>query len=450
VTLRTDSQFTTGTVGLTNARTRIVGARTGVLADFVVAVVRIARSTRTALAAVARRAATVVTPLGWVVLFVVPFGFGFGYGLGWVELVAVAWACVVLLLVAMLYLIGSTPLVVELALPHVRTVVGEAVDGELVVRNSSRLRSAVATLEIPVGAGLAEVSVPPIPGRDQVRLPFTVPATRRGMITVGPVRTVRADPVGLVRREHIWSAASELFVHPRTIGISSMSTGLVRDLEGNPTRDLSTSDISFHALREYANGDERRHIHWKSTARTGTLMVRQYEETRRSHLVIAMSLATQDYANDDEFEMAVSVTGSLGARAIRDTRELSVVVSERTPDFAKRRVFAVRSLSTLSRNRLLDELSLVESAEAALPLVDLARVAGSRVSGISVAFIICGSTTSAVELRAASSRFPLGVEVVAVMCDPQTIPGLRRVAGLSVLTIGQLDDLARALRQAAP
>jgi uncharacterized protein (DUF58 family) len=449
VTLRTDSQFTTGTSGLTNARTRIVGARTGVLADFVVAVVRIGRSARSVLGAAFRRAATVVTPLGWVVLAVVPIGFGWGYGLGWIEFVAVAWACVVLLLIAMVYLIGSTPLVVELVLPHERTVVGEAVEGQLVVRNGSRIRSAAATLEVPVGFGLAEVSVPAIVGRGEIVVPFTVPATRRGVITVGPVRMVRADPVGLVRREHTWSAASELFVHPRTIGIPSMSTGFVRDLEGNPTRDLSTSDISFHALREYANGDERRHIHWKSSARTGTLMVRQYEETRRSHLVIALSLATQDYAHADEFEMAVSVAGSLGARAIRDTREVSVVVSEKTPDFAKRRVFAVRSLSTLSRNRLLDELSLVDSAEAALPLIDLARVAGSRVTGISVAFIICGSSTSPTELRAASTRFPAGVEVVAVICDPDTIPGLRQVAGLSVLTIGQLDDLARALRQAA-
>jgi hypothetical protein len=71
------------------------------------------------------------------------------------------------------------------------------------------------------------------------------------------------------------------------------------------------------------------------------------------------------------------------------------------------------------------------------------------VTGISVAFIICGSRTTPAALRAASTRFPLGVEVVAVVCDPETIPGLRRVAGLSVLTIGYLDDLVRSLRQAA-
>jgi hypothetical protein len=43
----------------------------------------------------------------------------------------------------------------------------------------------------------------------------------------------------------------------------------------------------------------------------------------------------------------------------------------------------------------------------------------------------------------------VGVEVVAIVCDPDSIPGLRRVAGLSVLTIGYLEDLQRSLARSA-
>jgi uncharacterized protein (DUF58 family) len=248
-----------------------------------------------------------------------------------------------------------------------------------------------------------------------------------------------------VRRELVWTGAEELFVHPRTIGIPSMSTGFIRDLEGNPTRDLSNNDVSFHALREYVPGDERRYIHWKSTARTGTYMVRQFEETRRSHLVIALSLASSDYETEEEFEMAVSVAGSLGARAIRDARTVTVVASEFTPEFAKQKVFAVRLLSTVSRARLLDDLAVVEHSETALSITDVARVTGEQAGGVSVAFLVCGSGVTSQELRAASTKFPLGVEVVAVVCNPDSTPGLRRVAGLSVLTIGFLDDLQKSL-----
>jgi uncharacterized protein (DUF58 family) len=269
------------------------------------------------------------------------------------------------------------------------------------------------------------------------------------VLEIGPVRTVEGDPLGLLRRESGAEEPLRLFVHPRTIPVPSMSTGFVRDLEGNPTRDLSPSDVAFHAVREYAPGDERRHIHWRSTAKAGTLMVRQFEETRRSHILIALSLASSDYVTAEEFELAVSVAGSLGVRAIRDARNVSVVVSERTPEFAKRRNYALKPLSTITRTRLLDDLSLVQHAENALPLVDLARVAGETVSGMSVAFLVCGTGASTSVLRAAAVAFPLGVEVVAVVCDPGVAPGLRRVAGLSVLTIGYLDDLAKSLARSA-
>ena len=433
------------TGGLTNARTRLVGARTGLLADVVVAFVRSLRTVKRFAVRVAVRAADVVTPLGWTMLAIAPVGLIAGYRFGWIELVILGWADLVLLVVAALYLVGRTRLRVSLDVARPRTVVGDPVVGELLVRNPSRLRSTAITLEVPVGQGVAEIVTPALAPNGESRSEFMVPATWRGVVTVGPVRLVRADPLGLVRREHTWAAAHEVIVHPATIGIPSMSTGFVHDLEGHATGELSASDLSFHTLRDYFPGDEQRHIHWKSTAKTGVFMVRQFEQTKRSHLVIALSLAAADYATVEQFELAVSVAGSLGVRAIRDTRDVSVIVSETTPEFAKRKVFAVKSLATLSRNRLLDDLARVESSDATLPLVDVSRVAATRVSGISVAFLICGSGATPASLRAASSKFPLGVEVLAVVCDPESIPGLRQVPGLSVLTIGYLDDLNRSL-----
>lgn len=391
------------------------------------------------------RVAAVVTPLGWTVVLLVPLTLGFGYGLGWIELIVVGFAGLAMLVIATLYLIGRSPVSIALTVEHSRVVVGEPAAGQLVATNPGRRRALGVTVEVPVGLGLAELVLPGLARGASVQRQFPIPTGRRGVVPVGPVRTVRADPVGLVRRELIWADVAELFVHPRTIGIPSLSTGLIRDLEGKPTRDLSNNDVSFHALREYLPGDERRYIHWKSTARTGKYMVRQFEETRRSHLVVALSLASSDYGTDAEFEMAVSVAGSLGARAIRDARTVSVVASEYTPQFAKRKVFAVRLLSTLTRSRLLDDLAVVEKSETALSITDVAKVAGDQATGVSVAFLVCGSTVNPQELRAASVAFPVGVEVIAIVCDPDRTPGLRRVSGLSVLTIGYLEDLQKSL-----
>lgn len=448
-TTRFDPSHDTSTQGLSNARTRIVGDRIGLIADAVIAVVRATAGVRGVLSGWWMAASAVITPLGWSVMLLVPLAFLFGYGFSWLELVAVGYAGVVLLVVAVAYLLGRSAFVVTLAVPHSRVVAGETATGVLTMSNPTRRRLPGVKVEIPVGAGIAERALPGLGGKASARHEFDIPTARRGVLLVGPVRTVRADPIGLVRRELFWTGAVELFVHPRTIGIPSTSTGLIRDLEGNPTRDLSNSDVSFHALREYVPGDERRNIHWKSTAKTGTYMVRQFEETRRSHLVIALSLASADYASEEEFEMAVSVAGSLGTRAIRDARTVSVVVSERTPEFAKRKVLAVRQLSTVSSSRLLDDLATVEKAESSLAILDVARVTSEQVNGISVAFLICGSLPTPAQLRAASTRFPLGVEVVAIVCNPDMVPGLRRVPGLSVLTIGFLEDLRKSLARSA-
>lgn len=446
---RYDSVSQASTRGLKNVRAQIVGERTGRLADAIVAVVQISRELGVVFRSLIAKISSVVTVLGWSMLVLVPIAFSLGYSLGWIEFVVIGWAGLVLLIVAAAYLVGRGSFSVTLGLAHSRVVVGEPASGVVTIANPKNRRILGALVEIPVGEAFAAVTMPSLAKGAVFRHEFSVPTTRRGVVNIGPVKSVRADPLGLIRREIVWSDPQELFVHPLTIGVPSTTTGFIRDLEGNPTRQISNSDVSFHALREYLPGDERRYIHWKSTARTGVHMVRQFEETRRSHLVIALSLATADYANDEEFELAVSVAGSLGVRAIRDARSVSVVVGERTPDFAKRKVFAVSPLSTLTRTRLLDDLSTIEKQEAALDVRDIARVVSEQVAGISVAFLVCGSTPTPTQLRAASSFFPVDVEVVAIVCDPEVVPGFRRVPGLSVLTIGYLQDLQKSLSRSA-
>ncbi len=430
---------------LTNARARIVGTRDGVLADAIVSLVRFTRATGAAIARVWAWLTGVITALGWSIIVVGVVSLAAGYGLGWVEAVVVGWTALVMIAIATLYLAGRNAYDVTLGLPGNRVVVGDKAPGEVIVANPTRRRLPGVRVEVPVGSGLAEFAAPSLPRGDSHSDVFLVPTSRRGIIPIGPVRTVRADPVGLLRREVVWAESLDLFVHPRTIAIPSMSTGFVRDLEGAPTRDLTASDVAFHALREYVPGDERRNIHWKSTAKTGSYMVRQFEETRRSHLLVALSLSNFDYATAEEFELAVSATASLGVRAIHDSRTLSVVASEETPEFAKRTVHAVRRISTINRGRLLDDLSAVETANSALRVPELARIAAEGAAGTSIAFLVCGSAVTPAQLRSASAHFPAGVDVVAVVCDIGATPRLRRVAELSVLTIGFLEDLQKSL-----
>ena len=57
-------------------------------------------------------------------------------------------------------------------------------------------------------------------------------------------------------------------------------------------------------------------------------MVRQFEETRRAHLAISLSINTDEYASEQEFEMAISAAASIGRQAIREQRELDVLTQK--------------------------------------------------------------------------------------------------------------------------
>ena len=257
------------------------------------------------------------------------------------------------------------------------------------------------------------------------------------------MKPVLSVPIAIV-----WSQSLDLHVHPRTIAIGTLSTGFIRDLEGSPTRDLTASDIAFHALREYVPGDDRRFIHWKSSAKTGTFMVRQFEETRRSRLMVVLDLDPEAYRDDAEFELAVSAAASVGARAIRDARTVSFVVSGRVRARGTRGS-GMRELPTVSRDRLLDALCIVERQDDAVLLPDVARSAAESLPGVSLAFLVTGTGRGAGGLRAAASRLPAGVEAIAVQCSPGGEATSRTVAGLTVFGIGYLEDLRAMLARSA-
>ena len=231
----------------------------------------------------------------------------------------------VLLLIAIAFVLGKSMYAVKLDLARTRVAVGDNAVGSIAVENTSPRTVLPAALELPVGQATALFHLPRMkPGQVHEDL-FTIPTTRRAVITVGPVRSVRADPLQLLRRQVLWTEPTDLFVHPRTTSLDGPAAGFLKDLEGLTTKDLSNSDIAFHALRDYVPGDDRRHIHWKTTARTGKLMVRQFEETRRSHMAVALSVNTDEYEHDDDFELAISAAASLGRQAIKENRELSVI-----------------------------------------------------------------------------------------------------------------------------
>lgn len=377
----------------------------------------------------------VVRPVTWVLIVVAAVLWIVGARLGWKELVVAAVVMVAALVLCTLFLVGRTAYDVGLDLNRTRVVVGERAVGALTLANTGTRAILPSRVVLPVGAGRGVFAIKRLAAGETAEELFAIPTTRRAVLAVGPVSVVRGDPLGLFERVQRRDRPVDLYVHPRTVSFSGQSLGFVRDLDGLPTTDLSPDDVSFHALREYQAGDDLRHVHWKSTARVGSVMVRQYEETRRSHFVIGLSRGAADYADPDEFELAVSIAGSLGLRAIRDSQRVEVLVHGRT-------------LPAATGKQLLDSLSGVEQARPREgSVVELAGAVAAAVAVTSVVVLVCGSAVDGAALRVACGRLPFGARVLVVVADTGAAPALRRIGDADVLTVGALEQLPGALRK---
>lgn len=378
---------------------------------------------------------SVVRPAAWVLIALALVLWVSGQALGWWELTVAAVVVTTVLALCLLFLIGRTAYDITLDLNRTRVVVGERAVGALTLANTGGRAILPSRVLLPVGSGRGVFDIHRLAPGDSAEELFAIPTSRRAVVKVGPVSVVRGDPLGLFERVHRRDEPVDLFVHPRTVNFDGQSLGFLRDLEGLPATDLSRDDVSFHALREYQPGDDLRHVHWKSTARTGDVMVRQYEETRRSHFVIGLSTNPADYRDDDEFELAISAAGSLGLRALRDSQRVEVRVQQRL-------------LPSATGKQFLDSLSaLSHSGPRAGRMVDLAGVVAATLPAASVVVLVCGSRVDANDLRAACSRLPFGARVLAVVAERGATPSLRRIGDANVVTVGVLDQLAGALRK---
>ncbi|MGY3127907.1 uncharacterized protein (DUF58 family) [Agrococcus sp. UYP33] len=374
-----------------------------------------------------------ITGFGWAVLVGTIGTLVLGIALGWKELIVIGIAGALLLLAAIAFIIGRNRYRIELDLAYTRVVVGERALGRIEIHSASQKPLLPATIEVPVGRALASFHLPRMRPGDVHEDVFAIPTSRRTILQVGPVRSVRGDPVGLLRRQVKWTDPVELYVHPKTVQLDETAPGLIRDLEGITTRDLTNSDIAFHALRDYVAGDDRRYIHWKSSARTGQLMVRQFEQTRRSVLALGLSTAVDDYADPLEFETAISILGSVGLQAVRDETDLVVRTSRGT-------------LPATTGKRLLDALSGVDWSPRHDRFLDLAATIAREHAGASVIMLHAGATVDPALVRRARTLLPAQARVIVFTVVKGAKPRLQPIGDVSLATLGSVSDLPRIMR----
>jgi putative tat pathway signal sequence len=372
-------------------------------------------------------ACSVVTSFGWLVIGAAIAGFVGAILAGWAEAFALFVACLSLLIIAIILVAAPSPYRVFLRLAQERVVAGQTALGEIRVVNDAARRGGSEVIELPIGTGVAEFVIPGVSSHETWDEFFSVLTRRRGVIEIGPARTVRSDGLGLLRRVRSWDNPVTLYVHPRTVRIPFEATGFQVDVEGVVTAKLSSSDVSFHALRDYEPGDDRRAVHWQSTARLGKLIVRQYEETHRSHHLIVLDTSRSSW-DRDSFEDGVSVAASLALAGISASRTVSFAAGK-TWVPATNAGAMLDALSSLPMSGRDDITALARRAYAARP-------AASYVS------IVAPPSVSDAEAAHLAQVTPRDVTVQVLRINPKRRPRRRRLEGGVLYDCPSLRDLA--------
>ena len=177
------------------------------------------------------------------------------------------------------------------------------------------------------GTAVREVPVPTVPAHGQVRVALSFTPARRGAVKFGLVRFFKADGLGLARRMTTLIVPGRLIVLPERFTVAPLRLpGTQRRHQGGQAHSGRVGHAEeFLGLRDYRPGDSLKSIQWKSWARLGRPIVREFEdETYARHALVVDTAVGVDRA--PVLEASASVAASLAASLNLDESLLDLIM----------------------------------------------------------------------------------------------------------------------------
>ena len=262
---------------------------------------------------------------------------------------------------------------------------------------------------------------------ERVRRRYHLTAQRRGAFEFGPVLLSSGDIFGFRTRRLELPVQHTVLVYPRLVPLNRIPLRVARpggELLGE--RRIVEDPLRLAGVRDYRPGDPVRHIHWKTSARTGQLQTKVFEPAASQHLLIFLNGQTLERAYEgvigDYFETAVMVAASL-ANAGLDARHPVGLFTNNSVRDASRRVRLPASRHASQMVRILETLAQMTHFTL-MPLDQLLRLEAPNLpfgaSLIAVSAVANDALlTALLDLRAAGH--PVALIVIA---EPGRLPAV--------------------------
>lgn len=359
----------------------------------------------------------------------------------------------------------------ETLTPH--SQVGKMAEERFLVRNRGPLPK--LWLEVRDHSDLPEhrasLAVAPLGMGRQRGWTVRTTCLRRGRYRLGPLTLVSGDPFGLFTHRQKLTATSHIVVYPMTVELPRFGT-LTGELIGGGALHRRTHYVTTNVsgVREYYPGDSYNRIHWPSTARTGRLIVKEFEldPTADVWLFVDMERAVQVEQRPPEErvptaqarpagllppaseEYVVAIAASLARYFLERNRAVGLLAH------SQRREMVQPERGERQLTKLLETLAVIR-AEGHVSMAQLLAAEGASFGRNSVAVVITPSTEVAwVHLLRDLGR--RGVRGAGVVVDPGSLGAKRQAdgvlqalaeAGIAAYRVREGDSLAVALASTA-
>jgi len=259
---------------------------------------------------------------------------------------------------------------------------------------------------------------------------------RRGRFILGPITLASGDPMGLFRMERHLPDTSTMIVYPFLMDLPGFAPPVGQLTGGDAMRRRThyiTTNVS--GVRDYAPGDSFNRIHWLSTARTGRLIVKEFEldPTADIWLVLDMEREVQAGTEEDWEDMGpamlwrpmrriqvdptteeygVAIAGSLARHFLAQHRAVGLIAYGQTREVLQ------SDRGDRQLTKILETLAVIR-AQGRVPLEQVIT-AEERRFGRNTTVIAITPSTSVRWVSALRELRRRGVGVVAVLLEAST------------------------------
>lgn len=214
--------------------------------------------------------------------------------------------------------------------PSRELVEGDDVEVELVVDPGSRLPLPAARVTDSVGR-LGERTVELARRRGgRYAGSYILDGLPRGRHRLGPPDVSISDPFALSQAKATLPDRDTLLVYPRLVPLGRLFfEGAGGASDGRRLLLRRPAGFELHGVREHQHGESLRRVHWPTTARRGTLMVKELEDAPRDELAVLLD-GYAGGAPAAAFDAAVRVAGSIVLAQARRGRRCVLVLNTRS------------------------------------------------------------------------------------------------------------------------